>query len=62
MLCMWWHHNAIVVPKAYGLCEDVLMKCHDAFYSEHNGYYKDMEQLKIRLWWPSLVDNVKFFF
>lgn len=37
------------MPKADGLCEDVLMKCHDAFYSEHNGYYKDIGTIRNKI-------------
>ena len=56
---LWWHHNAIVVPKVDSLCEDILMECHDAFYSGHMGITKTLKQVETRFWWPSLRDDVK---
>ena len=56
---LWWHHNAIVVPKVDSLCKDILMECHDAFYSEHIGITKTLKQVETRFWWPSLRDDVK---
>jgi hypothetical protein len=37
---LWWHHNAIIVPKVDSLCEDMLMECQGAFYSGHMGITK----------------------
>jgi hypothetical protein len=56
---LWWHHNPIVVPKVNSLCEDILMECHDVFYSGLMDITKTLKQVEIRFWWPSLRDDVK---
>jgi hypothetical protein len=56
---LWWHHNAIVMPKVDSLCEDILMECHNAFYSGHMDITKTLKQVETRFWWPSLRDDVK---
>ena len=56
---LWWHHNAIVVPKVDILCEDILMDCHDVFLIGTHGYHKDIEASRTRFQWPSLRDDVK---
>ena len=43
---LWWHHNAIVVPKVDSLCEDILMECHDAFYNGYMDITKSLETSK----------------
>jgi hypothetical protein len=47
------------MPKVESLYEDILMECHDAFYSGHMGITKTLNQVETRFWWPSLRNDIK---
>jgi hypothetical protein len=58
---LWWYHNAIsfIIPKVNCLCNDILIKCHDAIYSGHMGITKTLKQLATNFWWPKVRNDVK---
>ena len=41
------------------LRENILIECHDTFYSGHMDIRKTLKQVETNFWWPKLRDDVK---
>ena len=41
------------------LRKNILIECHDIFYSGHMDITKTLKQVETNFWWPKLRDDVK---
>ena len=56
---IWWCQDAIVVHAVGFFCKDIIIECHDVFYSGYMGIMKTLKQVETDFWWPKFRDDVK---
>lgn len=56
---IWWHGEAIVVPKVDSLYRDLLIGCHNAIYNGHMAITETLKQVETNFLRPKLKNDVK---
>ena len=55
---LWWHGDALMVPKYDSLRQDIMFNLHDASISGHPGTRRTKKLIRRYYWWPGMDTDV----